>query len=795
MENRPLEDPSPGFDPSSLGSWSWMPSMNPDADAHPYPTPYPFSPSFRAPTAPAQSFSRPYPYTTSSSYSAPGSAFGSAQKVAIPRLAGSKAGFGGRRRSARACEHCRQRKTKCDGQRPTCGQCVKCNHQCSYEDVKRPKDFGTSQENDDASDDSSMSLRSLNGIDEVDEDLNRNENSRAAGFFGKNSAVNWLRKLQSGLKMTSRPKNVTRATLNPFQPKFHQEASVKQQQGLGSIFPTSIMDYHLDDLRISFIEPCDPFALPPRHLADRYFHAYLTYVHPTFGVLRKVTFIPQYQKLFKDPSTTPRPRKWLAILNMIFAIGCRQCRLIDNVHNISEEDLIFLSRARLLGFDSGVLFEHTDLQQIQLESLMAIYLLCLGQVNRASKFSSMALRSALSVGINLRVTDNQTTEASKEARGRLWWSIYSLEHLVTSVTGRVSGVTENICAVPVPLPCEEETFDHPDAQRLFQDSSLRETHLRPTLVETSNQQQSQAWSTACTPCPSLFFHHLVDLTLITQALLNKVYSIEGLRKGPSKIKYKVSDFGLRMDRWLAKLSPCYQFTLPDAGPWYPNRTQLDDLGAPFVRERVCLAMNYYSARITLCRPCLTHLHTTAEPSRDSSGSSPDPDTTSHTKLHIETATHCIEAACALISILPEPPNFPWLAHTAPWWSVLHFIMQATTVLLLGLSYRFYNTNLEPQEQSKLSDPLTTNIPSSSAPPLGAVYLPLLESDLGTAIAAAKKAMAWIHAISHVDMASRRAFFLCEGVVKRIAPRLGIDLRDWPDGSEFVDDFKEMRSRR
>ncbi|KAJ6019747.1 hypothetical protein N7499_003169 [Penicillium canescens] len=331
----------------------------------------------------------------------------------------------------------------------------------------------------------------------------------------------------------------------------------------------------------------------------------------------------------------PRPRKWLAILNMVFAIGCRHCPLMENIHSMSEEDLVFLSRARLLGFHFSVLFEHSDFQQTQLECLMAIYLLCVGQINRASKFSSMALRSALSLGINLRLTDPQTAEAAKEARGRLWWPIYSLEHLITSVTGRASSVSENICSGSVPFPCEEETFEHPETKRLLQDPTLRDTHLRP----------------------SLFVHHLVDLNLVTQALMNKVDSIEGLRQGASRTEYHVQKLGLKMDCWLTKLPPAYRFTLPDAGPWHLKHPQLDDLAAPFVRERVCLAMNYYSARIILCRPCLTYNHTNTQiqASRPQSSSS-NPDLSSRSNLRSEMATHCLQAACAFISILPESPD-------------------------------------------------------------------------------------------------------------------------------------------
>lgn len=221
-------------------------------------------------------------------------------------------------------------------------------------------------------------MGSLDAIDQVDEDLDRNEVTRAAGFFGKNSEVNWIRKLESSVEMKSPQDHVP----NHFHMENHRKPTSiqQQQQSLEKQIPTSMMDYHLDSLDIPFIEPCDPLAVPPRELADRYFDAYLTNVHPIFSAIRKMTFISQYQKFFNNASTPPR--KWLAILNMIFAIGCRYCRLIDHPQSTGEEDLLYLTRARHLGLHSNVLFEHTDLQQIQLELLVAVYLLCLGQVNR-----------------------------------------------------------------------------------------------------------------------------------------------------------------------------------------------------------------------------------------------------------------------------------------------------------------------------------------------------------------------------------------------------------------------------
>ena len=60
-------------------------------------------------------------------------------KVAIPRLNAPNLNRT-RRRSVRACEPCRHRKIKCDGAKPSCGQCEYHQNQCSYEDVKRVRD-------------------------------------------------------------------------------------------------------------------------------------------------------------------------------------------------------------------------------------------------------------------------------------------------------------------------------------------------------------------------------------------------------------------------------------------------------------------------------------------------------------------------------------------------------------------------------------------------------------------------------------------------------------------------------
>ena len=61
-------------------------------------------------------------------------------KVAIPRSKSRENASHRRRRSARACEPCRQRKIKCDGDRPVCRQCMENQISCAYLDIKRVRE-------------------------------------------------------------------------------------------------------------------------------------------------------------------------------------------------------------------------------------------------------------------------------------------------------------------------------------------------------------------------------------------------------------------------------------------------------------------------------------------------------------------------------------------------------------------------------------------------------------------------------------------------------------------------------
>ncbi|KAL5334877.1 fungal-specific transcription factor domain-containing protein [Aspergillus crustosus] len=692
-----------------------------------------------------------------------------ARKVAIPRATAVKAAAQ-RRRSARACELCRQRKVKCDGARPECRKCREHGLECSYIDIKRIRDqkqlgkladkveryeklmrqiegdvdpstarrirkaLAASEQSqsqsegdgdgddDDGSDaDSTMTHGSLEDIDLVKEDLNRNEKTVATGYFGKNSEIAWLQKLEDVSSERAHD-----STCNGDKPKD---------------IPIVTMSYHLDDLDIPLPDTVDAFGLPPKPLADLYLQAFMESVHPSFPVVRKRMFTHQYEDFFKKGKLHSTPHKWLGVLNMVFALGCRYCKLTGRVMagEPNTDDGHFLSRTRKLCFGENVIFEHDDLQQIQVNLLVAFYLIALGQINRASKLSSMSLRAGISLGINLRFKDDKTQYASREARTRLWWSIFLLEHLLTSITGRISGCGEGLSAVLLPIPFEEEG-NNLGLSEIFRNEALQSSGLQLSLYQDEEQATSAgAWLAKCEPSATLMFHCVVDLIIIAQAVINSVYSIQGLRETSTQLESRLQKHSRSMDMWLRKVPLFYRFTVSPDNDHYHIPTN-----ASHLRERSTLAIYYYSARITLCRPCLSHTPSSLDKANDPS---------SRSSFRAMMTLRCLRSSCSLLSILPDIPDTIWLTTIAPWWTILHFIMQATTALLIGLSVR-------PAASSDLNTDKSTNIPN-------------LNRD--NMVSEVTKALRWLHHLASANTAARRAFILCNKFLQRMGPELGFDM--------------------
>jgi hypothetical protein len=110
----------------------------------------------------------------------------------------------------------------------------------------------------------------------------------------------------------------------------------------------------------------------------------------------------------------------------------------------------------------------------------------------------------------------------------------------------------------------------------------------------------------------------------------------------------------------------------------------------------------------------------------------------------------------MLSIFPEEPGADWL-RSVPWWNALHFLVQATTILLIKVS-------LESSSQ-KQKGPMSTGQSSNDQSLDRSTVL-----DSAALRAAANKGLLWLCHLGKNDDSARRAFELCNSCVHRIEPR-------------------------
>lgn len=480
--------------------------------------------------------------------------------------------------------------------------------------------------------------------------------------------------------------------------------------------------YFLDDEELVLDPSIDPYGRPPRHIADKLLDCYFFTVHPSFPIIAKIPFMQQYEMYYTRLDIQPTKR-WLTILNLVFALASKFAQLVSKPW-VAEADspMTCFTRARKLNFTESQLLEHPNLQQVQVEGLTAFFLMAIGHINRSWRACGVSVRSAIALGVNLRSESKETSNLSKEIRYRVWWSIYTLENTLSIMTGRPTSAPDKYSTTPLPIPFDEEQFREPVASRLLMDFRARTDYMQGL---TSQRRVSPGWDSSTlghpvmgqeplpvpvdiSPSNSFYFFYFVDLTVIMRRAIDSLYSPGFARRPWLTISASIMDLVQESDEWLSRVPCVFQFK------FHPQSTD-------FERQRWSLAFRFYSLRITLSRPSLCRSERQRSPTEASALSQQ------------RIASICIDSACELLDLLPDKTDALWLVQVSPWWCVLHYLMQAITVLLIEMEFcvRFHAD--------------------------GASHITLhLE-----------KGLEWLRSLGSISVPSRRSWEVCNSIYNRL----------------------------
>ncbi|KAI9036648.1 Zn(II)2Cys6 transcription factor [Aspergillus affinis] len=653
-------------------------------------------------------------------------------------------------RAGRACENCHKRKYKCSGHQPTCRRCqvagVRCVHVkdlatqvhtyehllqdvCSKLDPqssqhilgvlnrhKTPKEqsaapcpsppssASTETDNSRTVSRTTGTQRSLLGpLDYASEDFNRGERVQSIGFLGVHSETTWMYRLK------------------------------RLMDGGGSLAPArnegchsvSSMAYFVDEKDSPVVADVNVSQLPPGAIGDQLVDTYFRVVHPCFPIIGQAAFWGQYQSL---RTTTALPsRKWLVILNLVFAVTAKYMyHGNSSCKNRPHDSLVYFSRAWKLLISSTVL-DAPDLQQVQIEGLTSFYLLSVGQINRSWRTCGVSICSAVAMGLNLRSESDAITHVSKETRYRVWWSLYTLDILLSVITGRPPSSNGDFCTTPLPLPFKEDNWSDQTVAALIADHGARTVFIqglsksagestgyiptwhnsRSALRDLDNQREQANINRpgSLTPNNSLYFLHFIELGLIMRQSIDALYAASTVQKLWCEIEIDIHGLIHKTDAWLSKLPPAFHFTQGTRA---------------FERQRSSLAFSFYSTKILITIPCLSRV--TEEPTRMGPAG-----------LFCDAmANLCVDLAADILDLLPDVPDMTWIHDVSPWWCILHYLMQSIAVLQVDLMLKENADTKFESGRRQIS-----------------------------------KASRWLETMSTVDPASQRACLICTEILSSL----------------------------
>ncbi|KAF1925796.1 uncharacterized protein M421DRAFT_231773 [Didymella exigua CBS 183.55] len=538
------------------------------------------------------------------------------------------------------------------------------------------------------------SVGSNEDLDYLDEDLLRTRESRETGYVGQNSEVQWLRSVQrqsqsndgQSYGLPYGPPGIGKHAGDERSEALHQR---REKGGHVPIRHITDATFYLDSDNIELEIVVNPYELPDPEIAEQLLHCYMSTVHSTFPVVPR-SFEDQVRRFIsalKQNRAFQVPDRWRALMNLIFAIGAKHSHLTNTGWQGDERDhLVYMTRAsHLLGMNSTIMFiSAPDLLLVQATAVFSIYFLAIGHVSRAWLMVGISIRLALALGLHLRNEDPAADSTKKEMLLRTWWSLHSIECLASSITGRPPIISNEDCTVP--LPAANVGDKQPASKRRV--SNLANSRSQEASSQIGNSVGSDE-----------YLVNTIKIELLTQRVLTSLYaprtaarswqvchtetlvfSVHQTLKGlplpsklcllllPQNVQGRIKDLLQDLEEWSSQAL---------SGAKSPSGSQQQ---GEVEREHLLLLMHYWSTKILITRPCLCRTERRIQNESDTSAA-----------FNVQMANICVTSAREMMALFPDEPDLDFVYMKAPWWNVIHIIMQCAAVLLLEVGYQSRQT--------------------------------------------------------------------------------------------------------
>ncbi|GKZ36707.1 hypothetical protein AbraIFM66950_007882, partial [Aspergillus brasiliensis] len=383
-----------------------------------------------------------------------------------------------RRRIGLACNACRTRKSRCDGQRPSCSSCISLGFDCFYEPSESAtniivrKGYVSDLEQRLAS--VEHKLERLNdvlrghlspcptnyacrpasstparepvvtraketnatGLEEPqDEDASTNGmamtfiEEQSSAFFGESSNINFTQLLLRGIAAVHRASPAVTSAID--KDSALRETIVASVSQGHSYNPAAASLTHLDS---------PPTALPSVEEMDSLLDIYFDTAGAVFPFIHEETMRKTYTECRHNGFIRAR-RTWLGTLNMMFAIASSFDRdRVASAKKRFEKSNVFYKRALELCGD----LSRRVISLEMVHYLLLVVIHCQGSQRSVQAWNNhgLVIRSAIALGLHSDTTGRTVDPVQKDYRRRTWVIIYCLDKILSVAFGRPASIPD-----------------------------------------------------------------------------------------------------------------------------------------------------------------------------------------------------------------------------------------------------------------------------------------------------------------------------------------------------------------
>ncbi|KUJ16071.1 uncharacterized protein LY89DRAFT_102668 [Mollisia scopiformis] len=440
-----------------------------------------------------------------------------------------------RARVALACQRCKKRKQKCDGQTPSCSNCSSFNAVCQY--IKPPLATSRSRDPYLKAAEARMAelerILSREGI--ADEGQNRWRELQV-GLQSDASDHNEMEVRDRAQRPSKRPcreaqGNMEMELSNDVQKKevntvvdilrdlsleasggyIGASSSITMSRMVGSLVKARVEPNlltngiadgeHLSPKSASDVleEGSSELARMPQEIADKLLRGYLKHISTRWPILHS-TYI---RELHSRRATLVNCYE-TTVLHLVYACGARF------LETTGETGAFFPDRHHSAGMQNlDAILQYHDIRSVQMLILLAIYSLRDPRGPGAWTYIGLAMRTCIDLGLHRRTPAKRYPLLNVEMRKRIFWTCYCLDRQISIILGRPFAISDRDIDVELPLEVDESV----------QDVSVFEAALLAAKSSPEDQAPAVSTSLSC-------FIHVCRLRRIESEIQQTIYRVD-----------------------------------------------------------------------------------------------------------------------------------------------------------------------------------------------------------------------------------------------------------------------------